>query len=222
MKFARVLACGLALTAVVVGMTGCTAGTKAERDQLFSENQGLRNEVADLNQALDACESDRGGMAADLARYRDDNAALQAQLDAEAAVTVDQDFGFGGIPGVTGSMSAGEVSARVEGDVLFAAGQVTLKKTAKATLDSVAAVLNSTYGGMTIRIEGHTDSDPIKKSSWKTNDRLSAERAMAVKEYLKTRGVAASRIYIAGFGLNRQLGSKEKSRRVEIVVLLNK
>ncbi len=221
MKFARVMAYGLASTFLVVGLTGCNKGTKAERDQLFTENQDLRNQVADLNQALDACESDRGGMASDLAGYRDENGRLQAQLD-EQATTPNSTTGFEGIPGVTGTQSAGEVSARVAGDVLFASGMVDLKSSAKSTLDSVANVLNSTYSGMTIRVEGHTDSDPIKKSGWKTNDRLSAERAMAVKEYLKTRGVAASRIYVAGFGLNRQLGSKEQSRRVEIVVLLNK
>ncbi len=221
MKFARVMAFGLISVVLAAGMTGCNSGTKAERDQLFTENQALRNQVADLNQALDACESDRGGMAGDLAQYRDEVGRLQAQLD-ERETTPERTNAFDGIPGVTGTESGGEVSARVSGDVLFASGMVELKSSAKSTLDSVANVLNSTYGGLTIRVEGHTDNDPIKKSGWKTNDRLSAERAMAVKEYLKTRGVADKRMYVAGFGMSRQLATKEQSRRVEIVVLLNK
>ena len=75
-----------------------------------------------------------------------------------------------------------------------------LKSTAKSKLDKVASVIKSQYPGQVIRVEGYTDSDPIKKSGWKTNERLSGERAMAVEEYLTSRGLSKDQIYYAGFG----------------------
>jgi chemotaxis protein MotB len=106
--------------------------------------------------------------------------------------------------------------------VLFDSGKATLKSTAKAKLDKVAQVIKSQYGGQTIRVEGYTDTDPIKKSGWKTNERLSGERAMAVEEYLVSRGLSKDQIYYAGFGASHQRTSKKDSRRVEIVILAAK
>ncbi len=213
---------GTMCAVMVLGLTGCNKDVKAQRDQLLTENQGLRAENLNLNSALEACEYDRNGLVGDLSRAQDDNKQLRGELNSKPVQpqVKPQSTGFDGISGVTGEFRAGEVSARVEGDVLFSSGKVSLKANAKQTLDRIASVLNSTYAGRTIRIEGHTDNDPIKKSSWKTNTRLSAERAMAVQNYLKSKGVDGSRMYVAGFGPNHPLGSKSQSRRVEIVVLL--
>jgi len=220
MKLTRVMVYGLAGVLLAGGLTGCNKNIKAERDRLFAENQDLRTENGDLKQALDSCESDRSSLSSQSAQYRDENAQLQQQLN--QITTQKPTNGFENIPGVTGGVAAGEVTARVEGDVLFSSGKVTLKSSAKKTLDQIAQVLKNQYAGMTIRIEGHTDFDPIRKSAWKTNDRLSAERAMAVKTYLVSKGVSSKQMYIAGFGPNHPLSSKNESRRVEIVVLLNK
>ena len=75
------------------------------------------------------------------------------------------------------------------------------------------------YSNRLIRISGHSDSDPIKKSQWKTNERLSAERALTVEEYLANKGVSNDSMYVAAFGSSRPLETKKSSRRVEIVVL---
>ena len=42
---------------------------------------------------------------------------------------------------------------------------------------------------MRIRVDGHTDSTPIKVSKWKTNLDLSQARAESVKAYLIKKGV---------------------------------
>jgi chemotaxis protein MotB len=98
---------------------------------------------------------------------------------------------------------------------------VTLKATAKKTLDQVGRRINSDYAGHMIRVEGYTDSDPIKKQKdkYKDNEELSAQRALAVERYLVGRGVASSQIYAAAFGPANPKGSKKASRRVEIVIL---
>ena len=117
--------------------------------------------------------------------------------------------------------AAGDVVLTVAGDVLFPSGQVTLKTEGRRELDRIARMIMSQYPTKTIRVEGYTDSDPIRKSSWKTNERLSSERALAVEAYLVARGVEADRIYSAAMGPARPKSSKQASRRVEIVILAN-
>ena len=112
----------------------------------------------------------------------------------------------------------GNVDIAVEGDVLFDSGKTTLKASAKKSLDQIAQVLKTTYAGKEIVIEGHTDTDPIKRSGFKTNYHLGFERAFAVREFLISKGVTAERISLSSFGPNQPLGSKAKSRRVEVVV----
>ena len=65
---------------------------------------------------------------------------------------------------------------------------------------------------------GHTDSDPIRRSGHKSNYHLGFERGFAVREYLISRGIDPSNISITSYGPDQSLGSKSKSRRVEIVV----
>ncbi|MFG0329636.1 MAG: flagellar motor protein MotB [Phycisphaerales bacterium] len=208
----------VAALALFAGMsTGCKNNLKAERDQLFEENVSLRDQVTQLSDALESCERDRNDLAQANSEFRMENEDLKSQLAGagERGAT-----GFENIPGVTGEFRPGEVTAIVESDLLFDSGSATLKSGARQSLDRVVSVLNSTYSGRKIRVEGHTDSDPIRKSQWKTNDRLSCERAMSVKEHLENHGIASNRMYVAGFGNSRPKGTKKDSRRVEIVVVL--
>ena len=109
--------------------------------------------------------------------------------------------------------------AEVAGDVLFASGQATLKADAKKKLDSIARELNGRYSGNDIRIEGHTDSDPIRKSKWGSNEALSKARAEAVREYLQSKGVSGGRMSTVGKGSSEPKGTKAASRRVDIIIL---
>ena len=132
------------------------------------------------------------------------------------------DFG----PGVEVRTSGDTVSVTVSDQVLFSSGSATLRDPAKAVLDNVANVLNRDYPAHRIRVEGHTDNEPIRKTRhlWKDNWELSFARATAVSQYLNTRGVDARRIQTAGYGETRPVASnntvegRSKNRRVEIVV----
>src|SRR5690606_7587637 len=99
--------------------------------------------------------------------------------------------GFSSIEGVEVARSASgrEIAVRVPGDVLFAAGKVELRSEAKKTLTEIASVIKREYSGKRIRVEGYTDTDPIKRSGWKDNLQLSAERAAAVHRHLQEQGV---------------------------------
>ena len=207
----RVKRCtGLLMVLVSAALLGgCNNKLKSENELLAQENESLRAQLNDRNAALEAANLE----------LRDKSMQL-TDLKNRGPGASDGLSGFQGIDGVTGSVGVGEVTASVEGDFLFDSGRATLKTTAKKSLDSVAGVLNSTYSGQSIRIEGHTDTDPIKKSGHKSNYHLGFERAYAVREYLISKGVSANRIYLASFGPDQPKTNKQQSRRVEITVLL--
>jgi len=128
--------------------------------------------------------------------------------------------GFENINGATVSRGAGgSIVVAVAGDVLFDSGRAELKNTSRQSLDRIAQVINSQYAGQMVRIEGYTDSDPIRRSTWRSNEHLSAERALAVEQHLVSRGINNDRVYSAAFGPSSPRATKDQSRRVEIVVL---
>lgn len=208
----------LALGSVLL-LVGCS-NNKGDLERLRAENEELRAREAQLQAAMNDTEGRFVSAADERARLEAENAALKQQLaQRPTGGGAAGSTGFEGIGGTSTRMQGSDIVVDVAGDVLFASGSVTLRADARQTLDRVAQVLNSRYSGNEIRIAGHTDSDPIRRSQWKTNQRLSAERALAVQEYLATRGVNLNRTHIAGFGPSKPRGTKAQSRRVEIIVL---
>lgn len=206
----------LALGAVLA-LTGC-ANDKGDLERLRAENEELRARAAQLELAIQDSEGRYVSVADERARLEAENAELRARLSNQPAAS-SSNTGFEGIGGTSTRMQGGDIVVDVAGDVLFSSGSVTLRTDAKRTLDQIAQVLNSRYAGNEIRVAGHTDNDPIRKSNWKTNERLSAERALAVEAYLAERGVDKDRMHIAGYGPSKPRGTKAQSRRVEIIVL---
>ena len=72
-----------------------------------------------------------------------------------------------------------------------------------------------------VQIEGHTDSTATKQY----NQRLSEQRAAAVKTYLVSKGIGPDRLTTRGFGEDRPVadnGTEEgrfKNRRVDFKIL---
>jgi outer membrane protein OmpA-like peptidoglycan-associated protein len=97
----------------------------------------------------------------------------------------------------------------------FESGQAVLTAEAPAVLDELAALL-SQVPGISIVVEGHTDSDGDAAA----NLALSQRRAEAVQAALVERGIASSSITAEGFGAQRPVlvggvEDKPSSRRVE-------
>lgn len=208
MRMTRVMMFGLLMA--MVGLGGCKNSLKDQNASLNNELTDLRSQLAERTQALESCNTEKRTLETQLAEMRRSGGG-----------SGDGKSGFEDIEGVKGTIGAGEVTAAVEGDMLFDSGKTTLKPSAKKSLDQVAGVLNSTYGGKDIRIAGHTDTDPIRKSGFKSNYHLAFERAFAVREYLASKGVAGNRMYLASYGPDLPRGNKQQSRRVEVVVVLN-
>ncbi|MEJ2404790.1 MAG: OmpA family protein [Candidatus Thiodiazotropha sp.] len=105
------------------------------------------------------------------------------------------------------------------GDVLFSFGKTDLLPGAMNTIDKLAKFL-AEYPKKTVLIEGHTDNI----GSEEYNQKLSEQRALAVKNALIQVGVDASRIDTVGLGEtspitdNSTEAGRLKNRRVEIVI----
>jgi flagellar motor protein MotB len=207
-----------ALGLVLGGCQGKGADLEAQLEQFQVENSDLRGENQRLESALAECDLSNDAIATENARIQAENARLRqeiAQLQSRPAAT----SGFEGIDGIGVSARGGEIVVEVAGDVLFDSGSVTLKADSRQRLNQIASVIQQRYPNNRIRIAGHTDTDPIRRSKWETNERLSAERALAVQDYLATRGVAKNRTYAAAFGPSQPKSTKAQSRRVEIIIL---
>ena len=130
--------------------------------------------------------------------------------------------------GVATRIKDGKIAVMLPSSVFFNSGQVTLKKKAKGSLAKVCSAIKTAFPNGTIRIEGHTDNDPIRKtkSLYSSNWDLSAKRAASVLHFLVGQcSLDPNRLYIAGFGEYQPVASnetkegKKQNRRVEIVIL---
>jgi chemotaxis protein MotB len=90
-------------------------------------------------------------------------------------------------------------------------------------LDAIAAEVAESK--MNLRVEGHTDDEPIKTTRFRSNWDLSASRAATVVSYLEqAHGIDATRLMAAGHGSQRPLvpndtpEHREMNRRIEIVL----
>jgi outer membrane protein OmpA-like peptidoglycan-associated protein len=105
------------------------------------------------------------------------------------------------------------------GDVLFETGKYELKPTARERLARISGILLA-YPSLNVAVEGHTDS----VGSDDFNQKLSEQRAEAVRQYFVENGVAEAAVSARGFGKTQPVASndtaegRQKNRRVELVV----
>lgn len=198
----------LALSALTLpAFVGCKSVSQDQYKALEQEASQLRERNQMVEKQLADAEAEK--------------VRLQQELDtARADAAKVTDVPVGGDGGAT-SGSPGDRVISIAGDVLFSSGSATIKNDAKRVLDRIADELNSSYASNRIRIAGHSDSTPLRKTKdkWTDNENLSGQRALAVERYLATKGVDAKRMYSAAFGADDPKGSKNASRRVEIVIL---
>jgi outer membrane protein OmpA-like peptidoglycan-associated protein len=104
-------------------------------------------------------------------------------------------------------------------DVLFDTGMYSLKPGAREKLAKVAGILIA-YPSLNIEVGGYTDN----VGSDDMNQKLSENRAGAVRDYLVEQGVATNSVTSKGFGNSLPVASNDNSagrqenRRVELVV----
>ncbi|HEY7687540.1 MAG TPA: peptidoglycan -binding protein [Dongiaceae bacterium] len=189
----------------------------------------LRDQIAALNAALEASEvkaKEQEVQIADLGTRL--NAALANKV-AELA-SYRSEF-FGRLKEVLGERPDIQVVGDrfvFQSEVLFDVGSDQIGEPGKAQLAQFARTLLEIGGTIPtdidwiLRVDGHTDAQPIYTFKFPSNWELSSARAIAVVKYLESQGVPASRLVAAGFAENRPLDSSgtvdayRRNRRIEL------
>jgi len=204
----------LALSCLLV-LSGCT-NWKKKYEALLVEHENLKG-------LLERERSEKGQLAQRISEDQQTIEELQRQIEQLHKSPADAS-GFGPGYDVKFDAAAGTITVTLPNTILFDSGKATLKKATIAELDHILSVLKEKYAGREIEVIGHTDTDPIRKSPWKDNWELSAQRALTVARYLIRNGIPEEKVKAAGCGPARPVApnttaaGKAKNRRVEIVV----
>lgn len=203
---------------LMVLFVGC-AELKSLREERVVMNQRieeLQRERDDLDSRYNLSEQEKAELIEERDRLENARRSMEERLQGSGASV---------------RIKEGKISVMLPSSILFNSGQTKLKKAAKSSLAKVCNVVKNDFPDATIRIEGHTDSDPLKrtKNVYKSNWELSALRASNVLHYLvDSCRLDPKKLYIAGFGKhqpvasNKSKGGKKKNRRVEIVILTDR
>lgn len=118
----------------------------------------------------------------------------------------------------------GKVYVSLQEKLLFKSGSAVVDPKGKQALKSLAQVLNSTHD-ISVVIEGHTDTIPIKKEKFEDNWSLSVSRATSIVRILTVEnGFDSHRIIASGRGefspvnANATEGGRAGNRRTEIIL----
>jgi chemotaxis protein MotB len=203
------------------------ARTLAQLEVLNQQIAALRRQLAALEGALEAAEKkekDSQTRLTDLGQRL--NVALAQRVQELSRYR--SDF-FGRLRAILGNRP----DIRIVGDrfvfqseLFFDVGQAVLKPEGREELDKVAGALldieRQIPGDISwvMRVDGHTDIRPI--AGGRTNWDLSSARAIAVVQYLISRGVSPQRLVAAGFGEFQPIDSDRteeafaRNRRIEL------
>jgi chemotaxis protein MotB len=115
-----------------------------------------------------------------------------------------------------------------QAEVLFPKGKAELNPAGEAEMLKLADALKQLEREIpqdiawVLRVDGHTDTDPMQNAEFKSNWELSSARAISVVNYLESQGVQSKHLVAAGFGQYQPLvagdteEAKSENRRIEL------
>ncbi|MBI2191825.1 MAG: OmpA family protein [Planctomycetes bacterium] len=188
------------------------AGQARKIDELTRERDALQNQLADQDVLISTYQVQTADSekARELASQELEN--LRHRLEELARQDPDA-FEWNASAGTLG----------VAAEVLFRPGKADLLPTGAEALRKVTPLLRESRE--LIRVDGHTDADPIRLSKWDDNWQLAGERARRVLKFLEAEGIPRERLFFAGFADTRpkadntSAAGKKVNRRVELLPL---
>jgi len=133
----------------------------------------------------------------------------------------------GELDGITTKITDRGLLLTFDDKYLFAPASAYLDSNAKKLLDKVGVLICKKFVLHAMRVEGHTDSNPISSDKYPSNWELSSARASSVVRYLISRFSFSPSLFSAiGYADTRPLENSfspkdPKNRRVEILILKN-
>ncbi len=197
----------------------------AEVAKQQAQDQAAQSQLQAQQAALAAQQAQAAKAQADADRARAEAQAAEAQARAAAANKQVEDANAirERLRNQLNSVLATSETARGlivnMSDVLFDTGKYTLKPDTKIALAKVAGILQA-YPGLKLQVEGYTDS--VGGDDY--NQKLSENRAGAVRDFLVQQGVQMNNISSTGYGKadpvadNGTAQGRAQNRRVQLVV----
>ncbi len=193
----------LSIWALSIAVIGCGPDPKEQKiAELTSERDALQRELDDRDRELgdslvreDDARKTIGELGDQLARMRAEGAKVK---NADGWIT-----------------GSGFDMITIPGSVLFASGKSNLTSGGQRTLDKIASDIRSRYPDRDIYVFGHTDDQPIRRSKWKDNWELGANRSLTVIRHLNHAGVPPEYLIQASCAQHRprDANAGEKGRR---------
>ncbi|TAK99614.1 MAG: peptidoglycan -binding protein [Rhodospirillaceae bacterium] len=206
-----------------------SVAAQAEAALMSQQLQDMQNELARLTQALDASDkltAEQKAQVSDLGRRM--NRALAGKVQ-ELQRYRSEFFGrlrdiLGEQPGIT------IVGDRFvfQSEVLFSSASAEIGPDGQRQLTNLAHTLLDLAKQIPpevnwiLRVDGHTDTVPIKSAVFTSNWELSTARALAVVKFLISQGVPPERLAAAGFGEFQPIdpastpAARAHNRRIEL------
>ena len=204
---------------------------KSELATLNAQIAALRRQLASLQEALDAAEAKDREQQAQIENLSQRlNAALARKV--QELQEVRSRF-FEALREALGDRTDIKVVGDrfiFESDILFGSCSATLGEAGKVELNKLASALLDIRDDIpsevnwVLRVDGHADASPLGPScraQFDSNLDLSAQRAISVVQYLKSRGVSERRLLATGSGSSAPLVSGysaaalSQNRRIE-------
>jgi chemotaxis protein MotB len=180
----------------------------------ITPGQDQKIDVQKLNSILTAAQNLAGAKAKEQQTLADVAKAIQAAARSQ---------GLGGKVRTEQTNKGLKVTLLTD-KVLFDSGHSELKPEGAVLLDLLVPVLQGVDNPL--QITGYTDTDPIVGNPrFPSNDELSFSRALAVKRYVVSKGVALGRVSATGDGAENPIApndtdaNKALNRRVELFVV---
>jgi chemotaxis protein MotB len=207
-----------------------------ERVRRLEQEQGRAEMQASLQQQLDDAASHDEELQAELRKLGENSQQRLEELrrahaaaEARAALYADlarklKSMIDAGDLSIT--LRDGRMVLRLPNDILFDSGRAELKPNGKRALTEIATALR-TIPGRHFQVAGHTDSEPIRVSPFRSNWDLSTARALEVSGFLIRQGVDPHALSVAGYGefdpvdTNDSAPAKAHNRRTEITLQPN-
>jgi chemotaxis protein MotB len=198
--------------------------------ELLNQQLGaLRRQIAILNDALEAAESrerESKTQIADLGRRL--NSALAQRVQELARYR--SEF-FGRLRTILSQRSDIQIVGDrfvFQSEVLFPKASASINPAGVEEITKLAAAITELEAEIpadiawVLRVDGHTDIDPIRSATFRSNWELSSARAIAVVRLLIQEGVPPQRLVAAGFGEFQPIDpadteeAKARNRRIEL------
>jgi chemotaxis protein MotB len=216
-------------------------GSEAENRKLLDELKVMQEELIIKEDDLKKLEKELNDKSTNLTKLSNELAKREKKIEELQRIIEEKDAAVNTLKekvqqallgfkdkGLTVEQSNGRIKVSMEAKLLFPKGSTNIDPEGAKALTELAKVLED-YKDITVLVEGHTDTDPIKGSAtMKDNWDLSVLRATAVVRLMiekskldPTMLTAAGRSEFIPVDPGESEAEKSKNRRIEILLSPN-